>query len=204
MSDYPKSVKLRDGRSVVVRPLGTEDFDKLYAFFQALPEEDRMFLRHDLRDRDLVRKWCDECDFGRVAALVAEDGDRIVADGTLHTTSHGWSKHTGSIRLVTARTHRHSGLGTFVARELVSLAEQRHLEKLQVHVIEDDKGAVGMFETIGFEKAAVLEDMVKDLTGKNRNLAIMVNDVPDLGRIMEEWIQESMSPTYRVPGDGAY
>ena len=30
--------------------------------------------------------------------------------------------------------------------------------------------------------------MVKDQTGKSRNLAIMVNDVANLGQIMEEWI----------------
>lgn len=204
MRDYPKTVKLKDGRAVVVRPLANGDCEKLYAFFQALPEEDRMFLRHDVRNRDLIRKWCEELHFERVVALVAEDGDRFVADGTLHMANHGWMQHMGFVRLVTARTHRHVGLGMLIARELVALAEERSLEKLQAHVIEDDHGTVGMFQTLGFEKAAILNDMVKDLAGRKHNLAIMVNDVPDLGRIMEEWIQESMIPTYRVPGDGAY
>ena len=203
MQDYPKTVKLKDGRTVMLRPLASGDFPKLYAFFEALPDEDRLFLRHNVRDPELIRKWTAEIDLERVIPLVAEDGDEIVADGTLHMATHGWMRHAGLIRLVIARTHRHVGLGTLTARELVSLAEQRGLEKLQAHVIEDDLGSVKMFQTLGFEKAAALKDMVKDQQGSKRNLAIMINDVADLGRIMEDWIQDSMQPAYRVPGNGA-
>ena len=108
-----------------------------------------------------------------------------------------------SATMITAQTHRRKGLGGLISRELVNLAVERHLEKLQVHVIEDNLGAVRMCEAIGFEKAAVLRDMVKDQNGKLRNLLIMVNDVADRGQRMEEWFQETMVPAYRVPGGGA-
>ena len=157
MQDYPKTVKLKDGRAVMLRPLASGDFHKLYAFFEALPDEDRLFLRHNVRDPELIRKWTAEIDLERVIPLVAEDGDAIVADGTLHMATHGWMRHTGLIRLVIARTHRHVGLGALTARELVSLAEQHGLEKLQAHVIEDDLGSVKMFQRLGFEKAATLK-----------------------------------------------
>ena len=202
MERYPKTLTLKDGREVVLRALADGDFSKLYAFFQALPEEDRLFLRHDVRDQGLIRKWTKEVNVERIIPLVAVDADTIVADGTLHMTPHGWVRHVGFIRLVTARTHRHIGLGALIARELVALAEDRGLEKLQAHVIEDDPGAVKMFQTLGFEKAAVLPGMIKDQHGENRNLAIMVNDVADLGRIMEDWIQDTMVPAYRAPGEG--
>jgi len=71
-----------------------------------------------------------------------------------------------------------------------------------VHIVVGDLGAVRMFEAVGFNTVAVLNDMVKDRTGKRRNLAIMDNDVASLGRIMEDWIQDSMVPAYRVPGAG--
>ena len=60
---YPKPVTLKDGRTVVLRPLAKGDFEKLYAFFQAVPDEDRLFLRDDICDPDLVRKWTDEINF---------------------------------------------------------------------------------------------------------------------------------------------
>ncbi|HUU83020.1 MAG TPA: GNAT family N-acetyltransferase [Phycisphaerae bacterium] len=200
---YPKEVKLKDGRSVLIRPLAHDDFDSLLAFFQALPEGDRIFLRHDVRDPEIVRKWTEQLDLKEVIPLVALDGDRIVGNGSLHIMPHGWMHHVGHLRLVTARSHRNKGLGGLLTRELVALAEERDLEKIQAHVIQDNQGAVKMFQAVGFETAAVLDGMVKDITGRKHNLAIMVNDVAHLRRLMEDWIQDSVLPGYRAPGAGA-
>jgi len=199
---YPKTATLKDGRTVVIRPLTRNDFDKLYTFFQALPEEDRLFLRHDVTDPEVVGSWVENIDFRRVVALVAEDADRIVADGTLHMALHGWSRHVGHLRLVTARTHRNVGLGTVLARELVAVAERNQLEKVQAQVIEDNIGSVKMFEHLGFHVGAVLPEMVRDQKGNRRNLAIMISNVPDLTQTIEKWILESMQAAYRVPGEG--
>ncbi len=200
--DYPKTERLKDGRQVVLRPLAQDDFDRLFAFFQALPEEDRLFLADDVSNPTLIRKWTDEIEFAKVVPLLALDGDRIVADGTLHIAAGGWMRHVGQIRLVTARTHRHIGLGTIVARGLVALATERNLEKLQAHVIEDNVGSVRMFEAVGFKKGAVLARWVKDQHGDERNLAIMINDVASLTRTLEDWIHDSMIPAFRAPGEG--
>jgi len=197
---YPKIAVLKNARKVTIRPLGRGDFEKLYAFFQDLPEEDRLFLRHDVGDPELIRRWTEEPDFARVLPLVAEHEGRIVADGTLHITRHGWMQHVGHLRLAVAVSHRRAGLGAHMARELVSLAEDRKLEKLQVHLIEDHPGPIRMFQAVGFEVVAVIKDLVKDRDGRKRNLAVMINDVAHLGRLMEDWIQDSMIPAYRVPG----
>ena len=47
---YPKTLRLKDGGEVVIRPLARGDFERLLSFFQALPDEDRVFLRHDVRN----------------------------------------------------------------------------------------------------------------------------------------------------------
>ena len=199
---FPQTVTLKDGREIVIRPLARGDFDMLYAFFQALSEEDRLYMRHDVRDPHLVRKWAEELDFKHVIPLVAVAGDKIVADGTLHIATHGWMQHVAHLRLVIATTHRTIGLGTRMARELVALAEERGLEKLQVHVIEDQVVSVRMFQSLGFEIVSVLQEMVKDQDGRKRNLAIMINDVGSLTRALEDWIQDSMIPEFRSPGEG--
>lgn len=203
MRDFPKTVTLRDGRTAVLRLLARGDSEKLHAFFQALPEQGRLFLRHDVRDPALIRRWTEELNLESVIPLIAEEGDTVIADGTLHIETHSWMQHVGLIRLVIAETHRNVGLGTLIARELVAIAEQRNLEMLQAHVIEDDRRYVKMFQTLGFETAAVLNGVVKDQDGNNRNLAIMINDVANLGRALEDWIHDSMIPAYRVPGAGA-
>jgi L-amino acid N-acyltransferase YncA len=199
---YPKEATLKDERVVTIRPLTHADFDKLRAFFEALPEEDRLFMRHDVTDPEVVAQWVGQIDFDRVIPLVAEESDKIVANSTLHLATHGWATHVGHIRLATARTHRHVGLGTLIAREMVLLAEKRNLEKLQSQVIEDNVGSVRLFENLGFKVVAVLKDLVKDQKGKKRNLAIMIADVADIERILDDWIQDSMIPAFRVPDDG--
>jgi RimJ/RimL family protein N-acetyltransferase len=200
---YPKEVALKNGQKVTLRLLDNTDSDKLYAFFQALRDEDRLFLRHDVTDRDLIAGWVANIDLRRIIPLVAEDGDKIVADGTLHLATHGWSQHAGEIRLVTGPTHRRIGLGTVVARELVRAAEDLGLEKLRTHVIEDDVGSVTTLRRLGFVVAAVLEDWVKDQRGNKRNLAIMTNSVVQLTQVMEEWILGSIQPGFRAPPEGA-
>ncbi len=202
LSAYPKTVKLKDGAAAVIRPLARDDFDKLLEFFQDLPDEDRVFLRHDVRDPGLIRKWTASLNLDRVIPLVAIEDKTLVANGSLHLMPNECMKHVGHIRLVTASSHRHRGLGGLMTRELVSLAEARDLEKLQAHVIEDNVGAVKMFTTVGFKKEAVLTGMIKDRDWKSHNLAVMVNDVANLGKIIEDWIQESMQPGFRAPGGG--
>lgn len=202
MDTFPKTVTLKDGRKVVLRPLAGNDSSRLHAFFVSLPEEDRIFLQHDVTDPQVARRWTEQLDLAHVFPLVAVDGDKIVADGTLHVVTHGWMQHVGQIRLATARTHRHAGLGVFLVRELVAVASERKLEKLQAQFIEDDIGAVKMFEAVGFKRTAVIKDIAKDKTGQNRNLLVMLNDVSDLERRMEDWIQDSMIPAFRVPGAG--
>jgi L-amino acid N-acyltransferase YncA len=200
--NYPKTLRLKTGQEVVLRPLAQNDFNRLYSFFQALPPEDRLFLADDVSNADLIRKWTQELDFNRVVPLVALDGDRIVADGTLHMVARGWMRHVGEIRMVTARSHRRMGLGVLIVRELVALADEFKLEKLQARVIADSADAVRMFEAVGFEKAAVIKGFVKDQHGHERDLALMINDIASLTQILEDWIQDAMIPSSRGPREG--
>ncbi len=200
--DYPKEVTLKDGRKVTLRSLSRTDFEPLRAFFHELPAEDRIFLRHNVDDPELIRRWTANVNFDEVIPIVAFDGERIVADGTLHFYAQGWLQHVGHVRVVIARSHRHVGLGTVICRELVALAEERELEKLQAHVIEDDAGSLRMFQRLGFQQSAVLPELVKDVSGQPRNLVVLINEVANLGRIMEDWIMDSMIPAYRIPGGG--
>ncbi|MCK4625860.1 MAG: GNAT family N-acetyltransferase [Phycisphaerae bacterium] len=200
---YPKTVRLKDGRSVVFRPFTRNDSEQLQAFLGTLPDEDRLFLRHDIRNPATVQRWMEELEHGHIIPLLAMNGEEVVGIGRLYVTDHGWMRHVGHMRLITAQTHRHQGLGNLLAGELVALGAEHNLEKIQAHVIEDNVGAVRMCQALGFQTAAVLEGMVKDQSGKSRNLAIMVNDISNLTRILEDWIQDSMLPAYRVPGGGA-
>ena len=114
-SPYPKTVKLRDGRSVEIRPLCREDYESLHDFLLSLSDEDRLFLRHDVRDPDLPRRWAEDLTSNRLVLLAAFDQDRVVGTGRLYRMNHGWMHHVGHLRLITAVSHRRVGLGGLLA-----------------------------------------------------------------------------------------
>src|SRR5660397_257228 len=84
LNRYRKVVKAKDGSVVVLRPMVVTDRDGLVALFRELPEDSRRLLKHDVTDESLVASWADELDYSRVFPLVAQVGDEIVADATLH------------------------------------------------------------------------------------------------------------------------
>jgi ribosomal protein S18 acetylase RimI-like enzyme len=200
---YPKTVNLKDGRSVTLRPLTRDDFDDLLSFYRRLPAVDRLFLRHDVSNPNIIRRWTRELDLARVIPILALEGETIVGNGSLHIMAHGWTRHVGHLRLVTATTHRRVWLSRILARELVSLAHEHNLEKIQAQVIADDARAIRVLGSLGFEVCAQLEGMVKDQVGASHDLLIMVNDVSSLRHTIESWLQRSMIASHRVPGDGA-
>jgi len=83
VKDYKKECKLKDGTVVVLRPLVAEDRKGLIAFFQSLPEELRLYLRHDVTDAEIIKSWTENIDYSRAFPILALDGDRIVGDVSL-------------------------------------------------------------------------------------------------------------------------
>src|SRR6202049_2407131 len=81
---FPQEAVLRDGTRLLIRPFNSSDTAALYAFFQRLPEEVRRFAWDRIDSRPLVEQWGRELDYDRVLPLIATDGQRIVADATLH------------------------------------------------------------------------------------------------------------------------
>ena len=98
-----KEVKLKDGTGVLIRELSKDDVDRSFAFFEALPEEDRAYLRVDVTKRELVRQRIYTMESTGIHRLVAVVDDQIVADGALELQSLGWKEHMAELRLIVAR-----------------------------------------------------------------------------------------------------
>jgi len=189
---YPKQVRLRDGRTATLRPMNRGDEEQLLAFFAGLPLEDRQYLRDNVADPAVVATWVRRLDFERVIPILAEIDDRIVADGTLHMAPHSWSRHVGEIRLVVDREFQHLGLGLALAKEIFFLAVQLKLEKIVAEVAADQAGALNVFESLGFRREALLKDHVIDLKGRKIDLVIMSNHVSSLWDKIHDHILESV------------
>jgi len=189
MDEYPKEVSLKNGHSVTLRLLKEDDMETLIQFFQALPAEDRMYLRSDVMKREnLVRRF-GTLNYDKVYPVIALDHENIVAIGNLWRAEFGWMRHLGEIRVVVAREYQRKGLCTILTREIFFHALTTDLYKIQAELMEDQIAAINAFERLGFKKETVLRKHVTDINGNRVNLVIMSLDIQEMWYLMEDFIK---------------
>jgi len=171
---YPREVTLRNGVTLVFRPMGRDDVDRLWVFFQQVPPANKMFFRQDVSRREVVQHWADTLDYDVVLPILALEGDRVVGDATLHRQKTGWKQRVGVVRVQIAPDFRHLGLGTAMVRELRHLGEKAGLHYLMAEVIEEQAAAVRAFEKMGFVRSAKFENFVNDQKGGLHNLLVLL------------------------------
>lgn len=180
---YPKSVTLRDGTPVTIRPMVAADEKALLAFFRGVPAGDRIFLKDDVTKEEVIAAWCRNLNYDRILPLVAEARGELVGDATLHQRRSGWMRHAGRVRVVIAPAYRGKGLGTLLVNELITVAERTDLEKMDIGLMADQRAAISAFQKLGFAQIAVFPDHVKDLDGKSHDFVVLVRDLVSLEEI---------------------
>lgn len=177
MEEFRKEGKLKDGTKVILRPMVQADRDKLIDFFNRVADQDRQFLRNNVRDPRVIDSWVNNIDYHKVFPLLAEVDGKIVGDATLHMRRTGWKRHLGNVRVVVAYEYQRRGLGTLLLNEIAELATEFGLEKLVSEIYFNSPGALAAFKRAGFGVKAVFEDLVKDQYGNNADMIVMVCDV---------------------------
>ena len=195
LREYPKILVLPNSTQVCIRPMKSDDQDLLFSFFTSIPKKARLRFKHDVTRRDVIDDWCRNLDYDRVLPLLTvvkeNDTERIVADGTLRATRHGWATHVARIALVLAPDMRGTGLGKILLRELCDQATLRGIQKIQSHVREDNADAITLLKKLGFKKETVFKNHAMDLKGKMHDVIIYYQDVDDVWRNMEDLIIDS-------------
>ncbi len=177
--EYPKEIQLKDGIAVTLRPFERKDKDALYAFFQRLPESDRLFLKDNVSDPAVVERWSVDLNYEKVFPLLAWRGSEVVADATLHKNLTGWMKHVGTIRIAVAPDHQKRGLGSVLANELFLHALKSGLEKIVAEVMDTQPGAMKVFEKLGFRQEAQFHGHVRDQIGVKHDLLVLTKDLEE-------------------------
>lgn len=178
MTDYPKNVNLKDGSSITLRLLGREDFEASLDFFRRQPEKDRIYLRRDVTRREVIESRFVEIEAGLATVIVAEAEGKIVGDALLYCEKRGWFRKTGELRLVVDTGFRGKGLGTLLAKEIIDLAEQKGLFKLEASYMETQEGISKTLEPLGFALEGSLSRFVVDLRGREHDLLLMGMKLP--------------------------
>src|SRR5437762_7152339 len=173
LQKYPKEIKLKDSSKARLRPLKKDDEKGFHEFFSAVPERERMFIKHRVTDPQVIKDWCQNIDLHRNLPLLALIDGKIVGDVTLHQQLGGWKRHIGRVSVLVLPQFRGRGLARALISEIVALARSLGLEKVEAEFIGEQEAAVKMFELLGFSKLLRLEDYVKDMQAITHDYVLM-------------------------------
>jgi GNAT superfamily N-acetyltransferase len=149
---FPQEVVLRDGRRLLIRPFDEHDTEALYQFFQRLPESVRRFAWDRIDNRALIETWGRELDYSKVFPLLALDGNKIVADATLHRRHGSPLRLVGRVKWLIDPEYRGAGLGTTLINKFIDIARGNGLRHLTCMLISDlESDAVRTLLDLGFD-----------------------------------------------------
>lgn len=168
---------LRDGRRVMVRPLGEADGPPLLTFGRELPIDDWQYLEDDLQRPEIIARL--------VNAHLAENWRQVVAvtdEGTIAGYAAvrrlpGWSSHVGALQVIVSDGWRRSGLGMALAQAVFDAARELGVAKVIVEIMERQRAGVAIFERLGFAVEGALSDHARDRTGQHHNLLVLAYHV---------------------------
>lgn len=180
MSDFPATLDCK-GRAVLLRPFEPRDLIELQRFAQSLPLHDLLFLNQDIQKPEVLLAWAQAVIDGRITSLLAFDGETAVGMSAIIRDRFGWSQHVAELHLLVAEDWRGLGLGRALLHHSFTLAIDAGAEKLCAKMTPDQKGAIAMFEEMGFRQEAMLTDHVREREGPVFDLAIYSFNIGRIG-----------------------
>jgi len=173
LEPYPKTVVVKGDLEATLRPLEASDEKSFHEFFCAVPESERILFKHRVTDLQIIRDWCQRIDYGKILPLLAIADGKIVADASLHQQLAGWKRHIGRISIVVHPDYRGRGLARALLAELIEIARDAGLEKLEAEFLGEQQAARRAFAEVGFSDLLVLSDYVKDMQAISHDYVLM-------------------------------
>ncbi len=170
---FPQEVVLRSGTRLLLRLFKAGDAEALFQFFQRLPVEVRRFAWDRIDNRALIERWSTELDYSKVLPILAFDGQKVVADATLHFRDGGPLRLVGRIKWLIDPEYRGHGLGTVLVNDFIRIARGNGLRHLTCMLISDlEADAVETLQGLGFQ-SHVVSDYGTDPDGNQHDMTKM-------------------------------
>ena len=174
---FPKVVQLKDGTKATLRPLRRDDEKDFHGLFLSIPEPERMFIKHRVMDLNVIHGWCQNIDYGHNLPLLGLIAGKIVGVATLHQQLGGWKRHIGRVSVLVHPEFRERGLARALISEIVEIARQIGLEKVEAEFIGEQAAAIKMFALLGFSQLLRLGNYVKDMQANSHDYILMGLDL---------------------------
>lgn len=177
---YPKRINEGDAEIMIREMRGADEKDML-DFARSLPTHDLLFVRRDITNPKVVSAWVEAIRAGAIWSILAFRREQIVGCAALIRDPLSWSPHVGEMRVLVAESARAQGLGRVLIEECFKKALRFKMKKLIAQMTVDQKGAIAIFEELGFRGEALLKDHVIDRDGNTHDIVILSLDVARAG-----------------------
>ena len=183
---YPRTMAC-DGGDVELRLLAPGDETAVLAVARKLSAHDLLFLRRDISQPKVVDAWMQASQAGTIVTVLATRNGAVLGCANVVRDPLSWSRHVGELRVIVDPDMRGKGLGQKLTQESFAIALELGLEKLMAHMTVDQRGAIAVFEGLGFRAEALLHDHVKDRDGNKHDIVILSHDVARFQAQMEAY-----------------
>ena len=183
---YPRTVKTEAGE-VEFRHMTAADEAAVLAFAKKLPVHDLLFIPRDISEPRVLSAWIKEIERGGMTSLLAVKGGAVVGCGTIVRDELSWSRHVGEIRMVVSTDVRGTGVGRALSQEIFALALEAGVEKIVAQMTVDQRGAIALFESLGFKAEALLREQVRDKAGKAYDIVVLGHNVAQVRAQLEAY-----------------
>jgi len=165
------NVRLKDGRTVLIREFRIEDKEKLIEMYGSLSNDAvRWGLPPYTRER--IEGWW-LSNLQSLIAIVAFYSDKIVGHAQIYKFPHPRRKGTSDVLIYLHQDFHNVGLGTAMLTRLMELAKKEGLHRIGLRVIADNKPAIRLYQKFGFKVEGLMKDAYLGEDGRYHDELVM-------------------------------
>ena len=90
--------------------------------------------------------------------------------------------------MVVSKDMRGTGVGRALSQEIFALALETGVEKIVAQMTVDQRGAIALFESLGFKAEALLREQVRDKAGKAYDIVVLGHNVAQVRAQLEAYV----------------
>ncbi len=150
------NIKLKDGKTVLIREFRIEDKEKLVEMYESLSDDAvRWGLPPYTRER--IEKWW-LSNLQNLIAIIALYNDKIIGHAQIFSFPHPRRKGTSDALIYLHQDFHNVGLGAAMLAKLIELAKKEGLHRIGLSVVADNKPAIRLYQRFGFKIEGVMKD----------------------------------------------
>jgi RimJ/RimL family protein N-acetyltransferase len=149
-------IKLKDGRTLLIREFQIEDKEKFIKMYESLSAEAVRWGMPPYNRERLEKGWLSNLQ--NLISIVAFYKDEIVGHAQIFKFPHPRLKATGDLIVYLHQDFHGVGLGTMMLSKSIELAKKEGLHRIGLTVVADNKPAINLYKKFGFKIEGVKRD----------------------------------------------